>query len=1277
MRIGGSALFLAILLCVVSSENTAFGQRESGATYEIYPLRHKRAADVEAMLSELLDDLDAQTHLVADRQQNQILLRGPARAQQIAKQLIDSVDRKSAAASPDAKPVVKSYPIERDGLQDAADSLRRRFRGDETVRVAVDASASQLLVLATPEVHVWIQSRLNQSQPQLPMLRDAAPSVRSEPNLPARRRELFVSLINTNAEDLIPMLRQLFGTRMQPARGSETAYVITEVAGEDVEIKIDRRRNQLIVFGQETASAQLVRLIRAIDSREKVKGRKVRILALRRSEPRKIEEAIDAYRGRRMPKPSRKTKRGKAGKESSHLIHDSAIRQANFAFQEGDTPADPPPAANDDPNAVPLDEELQRQRERLRELGTDVDVETLPDLDVIILRGRERDIEEMTRIINEIERLSAEAEPEIVVVPLKHVESRQLSVVISEVQEELVGGRQGRVQLTPLLKPNALLLIGWGEALEVIQELITVLDHEVDPQTQLRVFRLRHAPAAQAQQTVQQFFSDRPGLAAVVRITADPRSNSLIVQAAPRDMKEVELLVTRIDVARSAVVNQAKIFPLKNSLAADVAQILQQAISGGSGAGGQASAVLELLAIDTEGEKILKSGLLNNVQITPDPRKNMLVVSAPPESMDLLGELIRQLDETPIDTAQIKVFRIINSDAADLVQMLRSLLPAQTGANLGPKLAGAEGETSLAPLRFAIDTRTNSIIATGSAGDLRIIEALLLRLDEREVKLRQNIVYRLKNVSARDVANAISEFLRSERQIQQAAPGGLSAFQQIEREVVVVPEPVGNNLIVSATPRFFEEIKAIVEKLDEQPPKVMIQVLIVEVGLNNTDEFGVELGLQDSLLFDRSLLSNLADSQTLTNTQQQSTENGIITATQQTLIGATFEPGFDFNQADIGNSGSARSLATAANLAGQALSNFAVGRTNTQLGYGGLVLSAGSDSISVLLRALSENRRLEVLSRPQVMTLDNQPAFIQVGQRVPRITGSNVGVTGTVNTVELENVGLILGVTPRISPDGMVVMEIDSEKSDVGSEADGIPVLVSTDGTVVKSPRINVTTAQTTVSAANGETIILGGLITKRNEELRRRVPYLSDLPLLGQLFRYDLESMRRTELLIILTPHIVRSQADMERLKIEEYARMSWCVTDVCELHDDDPLICGEGGCPVYHDSIPVIYPDLDPRGESPSQGMPPLVPQPEGDVIYPDSRPQSGRSSRPPALQSSWDNVPAIFPDDNPGRSSAASIRSRRGRQAESASEIPKVIYRLDDDDLPILPDQLAQPQ
>ena len=381
--------------------------------------------------------------------------------------------------------------------------------------------------------------------------------------------------------------------------------------------------------------------------------------------------------------------------------------------------------------------------------------------------------------------------------------------------------------------------------------------------------------------------------------------------------------------------------------------------------------------------------------------------------------------------------------------------------------------------------------------------------------------------------------------IERAAPGEESPFRQIEREVVVVPELINNALIISATPRYFDEIMRVIEKLDENPPQVAIQVLIAEVRLENTDEFGVELGLQDSLLFDRGLLSDI---QKITKTDVVSTAEGIITVTEEQVLSADTTPGYNFVGESTGDNSSNASLAHRSDVAGQGTTSFALGRINSDLGYGGLTLSAGSDSVSVLLRALQECQRVNILSRPQIRTMDNQPAFIQVGQRVPRITGVVLNQTGMTQNIELEDVGLILGVTPRISPEGNVVMELDAEKSEL-SETDSVPVAVQ-GGQVITSPSVNVTTAQTTVSARSGETIVLGGLIINGSNEIHRRVPLLSSIPVLGHLFRYDGVEKRRVELLIIMTPWIIRTPEDDEQFKQREAARMHWCLAEVNQVH-------------------------------------------------------------------------------------------------------------------------------
>ncbi len=1115
--------------------------------YQVYALRHKPAATVERILKDMLDGYGEAVHMVSDSRTNRLLLRGPAEAQRIAAEVIAAVDQPA------------------------------RLPGPETPQQTI----------------------------QLTLIR---------------------------AEQLDPWLRELLGNRLRSVEATDpqrSEYQLTDAAGRTARISIDWQRQRVQISAAAPLLSQIVRLVQALDSPPPAPGDSVRIVPLRRADLRQVREAIEAYRSGARPaaRPvdtehdnKRRSAPGNSsapGNNSGHVVpganggqsfHGAYWVEEPVAAGRGANgvvgrrghivtclfqPVQPqPPGAEQSPEKQ-TDAQTDQQplrRPSVRQMDADVEVETLPDLDAIILRGRQRDVEQLRRIIEQIERLSAETQPVVDIYLLRHVNCEALADLVAQVSPDLVGGQQGRVMLVPLVKPNALLLIGWGQAVLTIKDLIAKLDQPISPHTQFRVYRLRYAPAAAVMNTVQNLFANRGGLAPQVRVVSDNRTNSLVVQAAPRDLAEVELLIERLDQPTGEAVRQARVFRLANSLAADVASVLQAAISGArpgapgaAAAPGQKSSALELLSVDGVARRMVRAGLLDDVQITPDPRTNTLIVAAPAECMDLLAELIRQLD-SPTAVAQIKVFRITNGDATALANTLRGLLPS--AAAPAAALPGAEGETSLVPVRLSVDVRTNSIIAVGSQGDLAIIEALLIRLDQEPGLERKNAVYRLKNAPAADVSRTINEFLRTERQLQQFAPGAVSPFQQIESEVVVVPEVVSNALIISATPRYFDEIKQLVEKLDAEPPQVLIQVLIAEVALGDLDEFGVELGLQDAILFDRSLLGNLI---TTTTTTQRSTAEGIITTTQQNVVAATNEPGFAFNNKPLGNSGSTAALRNKDLIGSQGLSHFNVGRVNNELGFGGLVLSASSESVSVLIRALQESRRLEVLSRPQVMTLDNQPAFVQVGKRVPRIIGSAVTQYGQQNAIVLENVGLILGVTPRISPDGRVVMEVDAEKSEVGPVDEGIPV-TTTGTTVIKSPNILLTTAQTTVSAMDGETIIIGGLITKSTQQTERKVPLLGDIPLVGALFRYNYNASRRTEMLIILTPHIVRSPEEAERVRRAEEARMHWCLGDVSEIHGTANLAAR-----LDEHQVPVIYPDANPRGVIPKPNEQPEAPRPE----------------------------------------------------------------------------------
>ena len=306
------------------------------------------------------------------------------------------------------------------------------------------------------------------------------------------------------------------------------------------------------------------------------------------------------------------------------------------------------------------------------------------------------------------------------------------------------------------------------------------------------------------------------------------------------------------------------------------------------------------------------------------------------------------------------------------------------------------------------------------------------------------------------------------------------------------------------------------------------------------------MGLQDSVLFRRSVIPQ-ANVTTLTST---TTQNNTQTTNQQ-VISQSGIPGFLFNNQQLGNN--TGGVGTNPGYVGkQGLTSFSLGRQNNELGYGGLVLAAGSESVSVLLRALAATRRVDILSRPQIRTLDNQLAVIQVGQEVPVVNGFTPNALGAASPiVEVRQAGIILQVVPRISPDGRVVMDVAAERSAYLPEDQGVILYADpATGQTVRAPRKEISTARTSVSVANEQTVVIGGMISTTTSDTQRKVPFLGDLPYLGLPFRYSLNQSQKRELLIFLTPRVIRTDADSELIKQVETARIHFMEQDAEEIH-------------------------------------------------------------------------------------------------------------------------------
>ena len=1091
----------------------------------------------------------------------------------------------------DARLQVYDVPIEYVGQVGAA--IQAQFGADKRVRVTNEPNTGRLMILAPDQTQKQIAQVVEASRRQVGSLQ-----VDQRGNIvPGTIQQNQYKLQRISWRELEDAVGRLAGTRLTISTSNNGELAQLKLVSKDSVqevMQVDRRNNEVRLQGTPVSVMGWTQVITAIDLGQSDPNRPTQIIPINPATPERIERAVKLIKFASYQQP---------GKNQE----DEVTGTAQVRPRMGD---DAPATIVASPDSVGTGSGL---------IG-DVDISFVPEMGLVIIKGSKRDVQRVQEVIEQIKKQSEATKPEIEIVQLKHVNGQALEVILKDLNTKVFSPRQGQIEITALGQPNVLLLIGRLEAMSGIKEVIAKLDTPIDPNSQLRVFKLVNSSAVDAEALITKFFGDAAttpgapvaaannansansgaGLTVRVKAVADYRTNSLIVQASPRDQAEVARLISDLDADSGTAESEIKIIPLKFALASEIQPILSAAINGtqaaatGTGQQQQPQQQQQGGANATTTAKVPNSrisvgsgnsGLLTGVVVNSSGTINALIVRAPSKSMALVEELIKQLDQPSKVEARIKVFEIRNGDATTLATALQQSfgLPTTQTNNLNQQggLGGLFGfqnqaavsggaESSLVPLRIATETRTNSIIVSGSQADLEVIEVLLLRLDEDNAKQRTIEVIWLRNSSATDVATAITNMITAQRtnlqQIQ--APQGLAGQQQgqiysvierTDREVYVVPEANTNSILVSAMPRYMPMIRQIVERLDRQQPMIAVDVLIAEVTLDDSFDLGTEFGLQDSLLFDRNSASG----------------------------GTLNSPGFNQGVA-LGATNPATPNRLTQNVAGQGTSGFALGRTNTSLGYGGLVLAAGSESVSMLFRALHDVNRVQILSRPQLMTIDNNIANIQVGSKVPRFAGTTVSTGGTASNVTDADVGLLMQVQPRTNQDGLINMIVAITRSTLGPTASGVVVGTDVNGNPITSPIINTTQAQTRVTAYDGQTVVLSGLITKNRSTRSRRIPWLADIPIAGALFRFDSQVENRTELLVVMTPRVINFNNDekLEMIKQVESSRMSYCLADILNIHGDVGLSPGNG---LWGPAAsPIIYPDLQPTVDFENGGGP-----------------------------------------------------------------------------------------
>ncbi len=573
-----------------------------------------------------------------------------------------------------------------------------------------------------------------------------------------------------------------------------------------------------------------------------------------------------------------------------------------------------------------------------------------------------------------------------------------------------------------------------------------------------------------------------------VSVIANERQNALLVSGTDDDIAAIRDLVEQLDKPEAETVQEVKRIQLRAANAVEMVRLVERVLAGrpiAGGRGGAQAVKMRFYRRKLEGEfgqdateATIDTAVREQVRMTPDLRTNSVMVSAPPAIMTLIEDIIRDLDEETSGDREIAQFRLVNADAQQMALLLRDLFNLQQQGDrlvLVPRQEesqddqqdrpGGLGETGMftpvpdmrQALAITIDRRTNTLLVSGTKEYLEQVREVVEELDSIDANEREQLVYSLKNAQAAEIQTVLMDYFRGEAELRRSVLGPNltgSLARQLEQEVTVVGDEKSNKVLVSASPRYIETVKKIIAELDASPPQVMIQVLLAEVTLDDTSEWGLDFNV------------------------------GLDVATSK--FGGD---GYVFNKLAAG-AGAATALG---------VPNFSVSSTDFNL----------------LIRALEVQGKLEVLSRPQVTVNNNEQAMIQVGENVSIVTGSNQFQDRVSAVTERQDVGIILNVTPSISPDGFVRMDIAPEISSVSARTTQIDANF-------ESPIITQRRVDTTVTVRDGQTVVIGGLIQTTGEQRVWKIPLLGDIPLVGDLFKSSSRTNVKTELLVVLRPVVI-----------------------------------------------------------------------------------------------------------------------------------------------------------
>ncbi|MEW6720184.1 MAG: type II secretion system secretin GspD [Thermodesulfobacteriota bacterium] len=496
----------------------------------------------------------------------------------------------------------------------------------------------------------------------------------------------------------------------------------------------------------------------------------------------------------------------------------------------------------------------------------------------------------------------------------------------------------------------------------------------------------------------------------------------------------------------------------------------------------------------TEVVQLLTPLLSKDGMISPIASSNTVMLIDTRSNIDRLMGILRLVDVE--SQGEMKLFQLNYASAQDLAKTLELLFQtsAAPGAPATPAAArGAARRLSPAQgavVKFIPEARTNHLIVLAPPDVLNDVADLIARLDVAGPAAGGKInVYYLENADAEEVAKVLSSLSGSQpgqvaTQVRPPATAAQPAARaliaaELEGGVKVTADKATNSLVIVASPNDYETLVQVIRKLDIRRRQVFVEAAIMEITLDK----GLDVGVEFRGAFQTS----------------KKDDGAVLTGTN-----------FDF----AGNINSLLgSLAT-----GNPLVFSGTGLLAGGIG-GNVKLPDGTEvpAVAAILRAAQTNDNVKILSSPHLLTQNNKEAEIIVGSNVPFITSQSrdsTNLANVINTVERKDVGVTLRITPHIHESEFVSLDIYQESSALQATS-----LLDTSSV---GPTTTKRSAKTTVLVKSGDTVVIGGIVQETDIKNESKVPLLGDIPLLGYLFRFKSTSKNRTNLVILLTPHII-----------------------------------------------------------------------------------------------------------------------------------------------------------